>query len=91
MYKSLNNSVAEHIVLCACRGQYRFCAYSLYNHYKAETFEPEVFLRLFCSCVSILGDEHLQMFKDDSIDFCVRDTLKRLLLKSLLKGGVYHD
>ena len=87
MYKTLNNSVAEHIVLCACRGQYRFCAYSLYNHYKSCTFEYEVFERLFGSCIAILGEDYSKMFFDTSIDYCVRDLLSRLFYK-LMKGGV---
>lgn len=77
MYKTLNNSVAEHIVLCACRGQYRFCAYSLYNHYKAESFEKLSFSRLFHAVCELLGSDFALMWMDESIDFCVRDFIVR--------------
>lgn len=77
MYKTLNNSVAEHIVLCACRGQYRFCAYSLYNHYKADTFNDVVFKHLFFAVCNLLGSNYPDMYEDESIDFCVRDFISR--------------
>lgn len=78
MYKTLNNSIAEHIVLCAFRGQHRFCAYSLYNHYKANTFTEVAFHRLF-QIVLIGLDDYIRMTTDESIDYCVRDFIYRFI------------
>lgn len=81
MYKTLNNSVAEHIVMCAIRGQYRFCAYSLYNHYKANTFTENAFHHLLIAVVNLLG-ESWSMLDDKTIDYCVRNFIYQYLLKN---------
>ena len=77
MFKTLNNDVAKHIIMYAVEGKTRFCAYSLYNHFYGNTFEPAVFRRLYYTVLYILDDKAKQMLKDDTIDYCVRDFLNR--------------
>ena len=77
MYTTLNNEISKHIVMCAVRGQYRFCAYSLYNHYKADTFNQVAYKHLFVAVRNLLGYKAVEMYEDDTIDFCVRDFIER--------------
>ena len=78
MFKTLNNDIAKHIIICALNGQVRFCAYSLYNHYHGNTFDKTVFDRLYMLVLEFLGPElSKQFFTNESIDFCVRDFINR--------------
>lgn len=77
MFKTLNNHIAERILKNAVNKQARYCAYSLYNHFLAESFTPEVFLTLFKYTTQLLGLSTYEMMYDDSIDVCVRDFIKR--------------
>lgn len=75
--KTLNNSASRFIILSALHREYRFCAYSLYNHYLSCTFSNDIFKSLSGYVKEFLGDSFTLMFTDDSIDFCVRDFVKR--------------
>ena len=78
MFKTLNNEIAKHIIMCSLNGKARYCAYSLYNHYYGNTFEKKIFDRLYMLVIEFLGPEHTkEFFNDKSIDYCVRDFINR--------------
>ena len=76
MFTTLNNDIAKHIVMCAINQNHRFCAYSLYNHYKGGTFDKSAFHTLFKSVINILDDK-FTMMTDENIDILVRDFIYR--------------
>ena len=82
-FKTLNNRASRDLLNMACQGALRAVGYLLYNY--RDTFEPEVYQRLFKAVCNIVGDDIYLIPNMQTLSLEVRYYMITLLNP---KGGV---